>query len=235
MTTDANDNYTELKCLRWAKISNLIEKRGGGTAVAIDNDIILLAGGSDGNCSACPYISSGEIYDMRDDSWTPLNSNMPTNRYGCSDVFLSGKVYIIGGFGTGNSLNSMDVFNVMTHEWEKTIQMQSKRNYCGTMAYGKHIYIFGGTYTKKSLERFNINTEVWDTLPLMPRTRKTCCAVMIGKKIYLLGGKYQTAVDVFDLNSMAWDNDDNRVKTMSTVRNSSCAVLVGHYPCHWRT
>ena len=55
---------------------------------------------------------------------------------------------------------------------------------------------------------FNINTEVWDTLPLMPRTRKTCCAVMIGKKIYLLGGKYQTAVDVFDLNSMAWNNDE---------------------------
>lgn len=67
-------------------------KRCGAAAVAIDNDRVLVVGGRDG----LNYHCSGEIYDMRENSWTPISNDMPTRRYGCSGVLLEGNVYIIG-------------------------------------------------------------------------------------------------------------------------------------------
>jgi len=222
MTTIPNDDFPDLTSTRLESISNMTVGRRGAAVVAIDNDRILVVGGFS---SGGGVLSSGEIYDTIENSWTPVSSNMPTRRAGCSGVLIEGKVYIIGGIRQ----MSMDVFDVMTHEWEETIQMETLRSWCGAVGNGKDIFIFGGEYTQDKAERFNVETKVWETLPLMPRKRSTCCAVRIGKKIYLLGGASQTAVDVFDLDSMAWDKNDDPQEVNLMARDYCCAVSIQHY------
>jgi len=197
-------------------------RRRGAAIVAIDNNRILVVGGFS---SGGGVLSSGEIYDLRNNSWKTLSSKMPTRRAGCSGVLIGDKVYIIGGIRK----KSMDVFDVKTYEWEKTIPMETVRSWCSAVGYGNDILVFGGENTEDKAERFNVDANVWETLPPMPRKRSTCCAVRIGNKIYLLGGISQTAVDVFDLDSMTWDKNGAIQNLMLTERDYCCAVSIQHY------
>jgi len=224
MTTSSIDNFPNLTSTRWESVSNMAVRRNGAAAVAIDNDRVLVVGGDDGFNNHCP----GEIYDISDNSWTPIRNDMPKRRIGCSGVLLEGNVYIFGGGGSHNGAISMDVFNVVTHNWEKTIKMNNSRNRSGAVGYGKNIFLFGGLYTDK-VERFNINTKVWHTLPSMPEKRGSCCAVRIGKKVYLVGGISHLTVDVFNLDSMAWDKNDHHQNVMSMPRYCCCAISIQHY------
>jgi len=234
MAMRSNIKLPGLNSTGWKSIPNMMENRRGAAAVAIDSDRILVVGGHDGR----DYLSSCEIYDRRNDSWDMINGPMISHHThikdyrsccGSSAVSLLGQVYIVGGDGGHTSCaRTMSVFNLTTHEWGSSIIMKTKRNCCGAVGFRKSIFMFGGEHSNNKVEKFNIDTKVWKTLPPMPRKRNDCCAVLIKKKIYLMGGNH-TAVDIFDLDSMTWDKNDNSPERMSMIRIGCCAVPFRHY------
>jgi hypothetical protein len=87
---------------------SMAEARGGHTATLLSNGKVLIAGGGDSGGFTLPYYGTSsrtaELYDPATGEFTPTGS-MVTARYGHTSVLLkNGKVLIVGGVESGDSL-----------------------------------------------------------------------------------------------------------------------------------
>lgn len=111
------------------------------------------------------------VYDTAFDSYGVFGPPMVTERYDSCAAFINNRLYIIGGrVASGQSVATVEAFNMNTNQWELAPPLQSARSGAVSAVIGGRVYVIGGAFYPSdesasslvnSAEVFNPITGVW--------------------------------------------------------------------------
>ncbi|MBI1925875.1 hypothetical protein HYR99_16695 [Candidatus Poribacteria bacterium] len=142
-----------------------------------------------------PIALTVEEYDPATDTWTK-KSDMPTARSALSTSVVNGKIYVIGGYGTGwTPLRTVEEYDPVTDTWTKKSDMPTARGFLAASVVNGKIYAIGGyegfilsTSTLSTVEEYDPVTDTWTKKSNMPAVRGFLAASVVNGKIYTIGG-----------------------------------------------
>lgn len=130
----------------------------GALAVHVGGGKILVSGGYDGVSS----VATTYIYDTAGAGSVTMKAPAPTARYLLSGAYnpANGKVYSVGGFGTGTTMQS---YHVATDTWATLAPLPSDRAGCGVIAAGGKVVAYMGNWTLylSDGDLYDIATDSW--------------------------------------------------------------------------
>ena len=88
----------------WTKKADMLGKRYGLSAVAVDGKIYTI-GGAEDPVGPPVFFHPSEVYDPATDTWTEL-ADMQVPRAFLSSSAVNGKIYAIGGWDQGKNIVS---------------------------------------------------------------------------------------------------------------------------------
>jgi N-acetylneuraminic acid mutarotase len=208
---------------RWAQTS------------AVVNDKIYVFGGFTSQPDWIP-LSTVEEYDPATDTWT-RKADMLTVRcdmLGSSPV-VDDKVYVIGGYSSGDSCGGTTVeeYDPVTDTWTRKADMPTRRWSLATCAVDGKIYAIGGAPSSCSptglnaVEEYDPVTDTWTRKANMPTGLWGLCAHVVNGKIYTFGGrpglKAITRVQQYDPATDTW----TRKTDMPIATSQMASVVLG--------
>ena len=119
---------------------------------------------------------------------------MPTARYGLAAAEVGGKIYAIGGVGSGGGiLNVVEEYDPASDTWATTVHMPTARYDLAAAAVGGKIYAIGGLNggvlnVVDVVEEYDPAHDTWTTKAPMLTARYDLAAAGVGGKIYAIGG-----------------------------------------------
>ena len=134
-------------------------------------------------------------------------------------------VVMLGGFNTGNHLNTCEQYNPVSNTWSSFPSFSSARRGFGAAVVLNRIYIAGGSsYSGISLSSIEVyNGTSWSPLsPSLAQPRSGCAAVAFQNKLVVLGGD-GTTIEVFDPVTSTWNTTFPPMK-ISPTRSYLAAV-----------
>ena len=130
----------------------------GALAVHVGGTKILVSGGYDGVSS----VPTTYIYDVAGVGSVTMKSAAPTPRYLLSGAYnpANGKVYSVGGFGTGTVMQAYDVAG---DSWTTLASLPNDRAGCGVIAAGGKVVAYMGNWTvyRADGDLYDIATNTW--------------------------------------------------------------------------
>lgn len=183
--------------------SQLADKPGlaveNPAAVALNN-VIYVFGGSTQPFSGA--VTDAYKYDISSGIWSPI-SPMPTARGGIRAEVINGLIYIAGGMdASGQSINTLEIYNPATNSWSSGTSMNEVRDNPGTAVINGKLYVIGGRErtssgttingTKSSAEVYDPANNSWSYIASMPTGRRTMVVSTIDEKIQVIGGEYNS-------------------------------------------
>jgi N-acetylneuraminic acid mutarotase len=117
-------------------------------------------------------------------------------------VAVSGKLYVIGGWGDGKARGVNYEYDAATDRWTKKSPMPHPAHHTALAAVNGKIYAFGGFVAPATTAiplgaawepvadawEFNPATDAWKPLAPLPGKRGSAVAAEVGGKIYVIGG-----------------------------------------------
>ncbi|WP_123966628.1 Kelch repeat-containing protein [Chryseobacterium phosphatilyticum] len=191
--------------LEFKNLANMSLGRGAITSVIV-NDHIYVSNGYQEKGGNANYI---EKYNIKDNSWSILNSTLLTKKFANSETY-DNKIYIFNGWGNSH----LEIVDLATNTITKGAVNHSYTGNAGSALYNGKIYVFGGSglngaATTKFSNRFqyyDIASNTWNPLPDMPTARETKGKI-VNDKLYVIGGFNGTPsrlINVYDLNTNRW-------------------------------
>ncbi|EDV26409.1 uncharacterized protein TRIADDRAFT_22276 [Trichoplax adhaerens] len=178
----------------WTALSPMNEKRFGAGIATMDGLIYIVGGLSYDSSSTINFLNSGEYYNPKDNTWTPIR-NMNYHRYKLGLVALNGYLFAIGGksydFECGNSFvtNSVERYDPEADEWIEITAMSEKRFAAGVATMGGRIWAIGGKCDEDnaldSAENYDPVSGEWESIPPMCNKGYNLCAISIQHKIFI--------------------------------------------------
>jgi DNA-binding beta-propeller fold protein YncE len=134
------------------------------------------------------YGSRVQIYDPSTKTWLTKGSLL-TPREGVAVAAVNGKLYAIGGGGTG----AVEEYDPAANLWTPKTAMPTPRDYAAAAVVGNQIYVIGGRPPSGSqeriVERYDPAADTWSTaFEAMPSRRDFCAVAVLHDKIYVIGG-----------------------------------------------
>merc|ERR550517_2045932 len=104
---------------RWARITDMAEKRRGAGAVVHDGKIYIAGG-----CNGADYLDSAEMFDPTSNTWVCL-PKMKKKRGGVCCAIFEDKLYALGGCDGTSRFTSVEYLdlNDMSKGWSDTAPM----------------------------------------------------------------------------------------------------------------
>ena len=194
----------DIRC--WKALKPISQGRYDHGCCKIDDHRMIILGGRNAYAKT---LSSGMIYDVRTELWTPLPNDMPKS---LRDFGIAGNdkyVFIIGGESPGRLSKAVYRLSLETFEWTTMAPMDTVRNRFAAVRKGDYIYVFGGSGNGcilKSVERYSILNNAWEHLPDTEEGRYDHCAVAgSGSAIYIVGGdNINSSLEIFDTTPLLW-------------------------------
>ena len=87
-----------------------------------------------------------EAYDIATDTWDTAKTPMPTPRVEVCTAVVNGKIYAIGGVSHHNSVESVEVYDPDSNEWDMFDDTPGSVLSHGANEFEGHIYVFTGSY-----------------------------------------------------------------------------------------
>jgi len=174
------------------------------------------------------------LVPTRSGCWTPVAS-APQAILDAGGAALEGKLYMVAGKTVAGPINSVNVYDPQTDQWELAPDLPGPAvENPAVVVHGGLLYAFGGSTAAFSgavanAAVFDPATPGWTPLASMPTARGGATAQVIDGLIYVVGGLDGTGaslatVDVYDPGADAWDV----AAPMGTRRdNPGSAVLDG--------
>ncbi len=176
----------EIPQQKWVDMASMKEPRSSMAVATFDGKIIVIGGRS-----ALGVLSSVEMYDPINDTWSTLTEK-PTAVYDASAAVIGERIYVPGGKKEDGSLTKvLEVFNPRKNEWESFSELPVALSAYGLASYEGQIYLFGGWDSQKALDtvwRYNPNTDSWNQASPMPSARLNPSVYADAGKIYVMGG-----------------------------------------------
>lgn len=179
------------------------------------------------NFSLSGGLTAGSISGIDTDTWTTKTS-MPTARRGPIAGIIVGKLYAVGGQGSGAQLATLEVYDPSADSWTTGTSMPTARYYATAGVIDGKLYIVGGKgngVQLNTLEVYDPSTDSWMTRTSMPTAREGAASGVIDGKFYVAGGYnssggYLSILEVYDPSADSWTTNTS----MPTAR---CYIASG--------
>ncbi len=144
--------------------------------------------------SAGQVFTTTRIYDIVGNSWT-TGAPMPDTRAFMASGYYNGKIYLVGGYSTGNVTPAFAQtweYNVLADTWlTKTAMPQALGGAASAIVNG-HLYIFGGRFPDTTLSNqtydYDIAGDTWFTRTNIPAGVNVPGAAVVAGHILVPGG-----------------------------------------------
>jgi N-acetylneuraminic acid mutarotase len=123
-------------------------------------------------------------------TWTK-KTDTPTARWATATSGVEEKIYVIGGFGAGGRVATVEAYDLTTNTWTQKTDMPSIRSHLSTSAVNGKIYAIGGRVVAgvfSAVEEYNPATDRWTKKADMPTARTSMGISAVNGKIYAIGG-----------------------------------------------
>lgn len=156
---------------------------------------------------------------------------MPSSRQEVGVGILGGKIYVIGGLSSGQSVNTVERFDPESNSWEQVADLPAAEplNHVGVAAVGDRLFVIGGLGPSFSpantVFSYDAVTGTWSRESDMPRARGAVGVAALDGKIYAAGGApnaRRNDFSVYDPNTDTW----TILPDMPTPRDHLAAVSV---------
>jgi len=125
-------------------------------------------------------------------SWvTKASLPQPVDLMGAATAY--NKIYVIGGWGGSDYLDTNYEYNPTDDAWTLRASMPSKRNTLAVVSANNRIYAIGGAIsvsggTLSTNEEYDPASNTWSVKSSMPSSRNWISAGTVNDKIYVIGG-----------------------------------------------
>ena len=140
-----------------------------GACGVTDGHHLYIMGGTNNEDKEIKAITKVEKIDPCEDSWEEIAA-MNEARHDACGVAMNGKIYVAGGLQKHGLfcrvLNSCEVYNLSTDEWQLMPSLNVPRYYASMVCYMGALYVVGGLKDRSksrelSVEMFDTGTNEW--------------------------------------------------------------------------
>ena len=179
----------------WTSLAAMPTARGGATAQIL-NDKIYVIGGMGTNGASLDTV---EVYDPSTNQWS-TGVSMQTPRDNLGAAVVDDLLYVFGGRTrnadgsvVNDTLDSLEIFDPLTGEWEFGKSMPTGRRAFSVGTLNGRIQAIGGEKAPGGAafnqhEEYNPLTDSWRTLPSIVTPRHGAAVGTIDDVIYIAGG-----------------------------------------------
>jgi subtilisin family serine protease/N-acetylneuraminic acid mutarotase len=165
-------------------------------------------------------------YNLYSSGTWESRADFPNHDYYLKAVTLNGKIYVMGGFYSPNTVYEYDP---LTNIWSQKSSMQVKRYDHVVAAVNGKIYAIGG-YTENSvrtntIEEFNPTTGAWTLKTNMPTARAGASAAVVNNIIYVMGGTTGYATNVVEAYSPATNTWTTKANMLTARRYANATTI----------
>ncbi len=125
----------------WTALPEMPRPRDHFHAAVLDG-VFYAIGGRDANINATNAFV--DAFDFATQTWTTLDTDLPTERGGFASAVLDGEVLVIGGEGGGATYAEVEAYNPATGEWRALEPMPTPRHGIQAAVCGNGVYIAAG-------------------------------------------------------------------------------------------
>merc|ERR1712126_603969 len=142
---------------QWRYISSMNSQHYCGGAVVIERKIYVIG-------STDVTDTSVEVYDVDQDQWNIVNTNMPNKKISPGVASLDNKIYITGGeYGYGRPFSGIDCYDPDTNTWPLVAKMNIGRKGHSLVSLHGKLYAIGGVGVD-SVEVYDPDYNTWTLL-----------------------------------------------------------------------
>jgi N-acetylneuraminic acid mutarotase len=178
----------------WTKRANLPRPVAMGITGVINGKLYVLTGYCDPNECVSKYTRRLYRYDPVANSWNTSLPAAPRYHIGGAGGVINGKFYVVGGRGTGQSTNQLDVYDPASNTWSSRAPMPTARDGAAAAVHNGKLYVIGGRDVNagwlRTVEVYDPVSNAWTTKAPMPTERTDLGA----GRVSLSGSSYIMAV-----------------------------------------
>ena len=172
--------------------------RRRGPRVTLAAVAVALAG-----CLGATTDSPAPVDILSPGKWTPL-APMPTARQEVAVAELNGRVFVVGGFGSGSeAVATVEVYDPATNGWSTGTPLPVGRGGLAAAVLGDRVYVFGGEAPLRIFsanEMYEVAGNRWIAKDPMRTPRHGIGAAVVGNRIYVPGGGTQPGYAATNVN-----------------------------------
>jgi len=185
----------------WKQVKEPLTVRFGTCSVSDGTHLYIIGGTSTDDETSDRGSPTVERYDPSTDSWEEVAA-MNEERHDAFGAAMNGKIYVAGGFCKFGSiglcvvLDTCEVYNASTNEWEVMSELNVPRHSANMVCFKGVLYVIGGIQDRKTFKRelsvevFDPEENVWETQSTIPVSHenreerkkemhyKACCATI---------------------------------------------------------
>ncbi|OFZ68588.1 MAG: hypothetical protein A2V79_08855 [Betaproteobacteria bacterium RBG_16_56_24] len=168
------------------------------TATLLQNGMVLIAGGLDGNAA----IASAELFDPALNSWTTVGSLAAGSYIHSATLLGNGKVLLAGGAGTVMSPTRAELFDPTTNTWTAAASLATGRYaHIAQLLNDGKVLVAGGASNGTDLasaELYDPVTNTWVAQGNLAYARSRFGAAMLNSgKVLMVGGQGVNVAETF--------------------------------------
>ncbi|XP_076468972.1 beta-scruin-like [Babylonia areolata] len=165
-----------------------VDGSGGGDVLAIGGYV------EDDSEEGCSY---SHKLDMDQMAWDSV-SQMPKTRLNFAAAFLTGKLYVTGGFDPqssgrkGRATKSTYRYDPNSERWDRASEMHCARAFHTVCVVGGRLYAIGGQDEEEEVlntaEVYSPKKNVWEPVSSMSECRVGACSAPLNGRVAVVGG-----------------------------------------------
>ena len=125
----------------WAELPELPHARDHFHA-AVLNGVFYAIGGREAKINATiPFV---DAFDFATQTWTTLDTSLPTERGGFASAVPGNEILVIGGEGGGNTYGAVEAYNPETNTWRELTPMPIPRHGIQAAVCNGGVYLAAG-------------------------------------------------------------------------------------------
>lgn len=186
----STNTWQTLRSLPSPRFSSVTQKLG---------DQVHLIGGWNYNNVMSNSLSSHEVYNLLDDSVSPLQlAPLLVARNCAASGIIDGKIYVAAGRAPGirtndsTALGSVEMYSPEIDAWDYRQNISTARACAASTVFQNKLYVFGGEIPpstfSKVVERYLPSQNIWEPVGDMPEFTSGAVAIAVDDAIYVFGG-----------------------------------------------
>ena len=144
-----------------------------------------------------------------------------------ASVAVSGRIYVMGGYGADEPLSSTHRFSNRANKWKELVPLNTPRFGFSAIVIRNKIFAIGGRNNERSLncvETLDLESQVEEWIMFetnMTRPRNECGAAFFNGQIWCLGGRGENTIERFDFGTKTWE----LVGKLGDIRHGMSCVM----------